>query len=57
MADETPKPNQVETIVAIPGLQPVPVVAVRLPNGEIALRHPSELSKLPAAPATTEEAK
>lgn len=52
MADDTTKPDQVASIVQIPGLQPVAVVAVRLPNGEIALRHASELQKVvPAAPA------
>lgn len=55
MANETEKPPVVPQIISIPGLQAVPVVAVRLPNGEIALRHPSELAKLPVIPAGTEQ--
>lgn len=42
MADETEK--KVGT-VQVPGLQPVPWVAVKLPDGTIALRHPDELEK------------
>jgi len=34
--------------VNLPGLGAVPVVAIRLPDGTIALRHPSELVKQPA---------
>lgn len=34
-------------VVNLPGLGAVPVVAVRLPDGTIALRHPSELIKQP----------
>lgn len=55
MADDTQKTPVIQPIVSIPGLQAVPVVAVRLPNGEIALRHPSELAKLPVIPAETEQ--
>lgn len=54
MVDEVKKPNT-QPIVSLPGLQAVPVVAIRLPNGEIALRHPSELQKVPATPAETEQ--
>lgn len=45
MADEATKPVVATPIVQLPGLVPVPVVAVRLPDGTIALRHPSELEK------------
>ena len=42
MADQNPQ------TVNLPGLGAVPVVAIRLPDGTIALRHPSELIKQPA---------
>lgn len=42
MANETEK--KVGT-VAVPGLQSVPWVAVKLPDGTIVLRHPDELEK------------
>lgn len=52
MANETSKDNATQPMISIPGLAPVPVVAIRLPDGTIALRHPSELVKnVPAAPA------
>jgi hypothetical protein len=38
-------PEPVTSTVNFPGLGAVPVVAVRLPDGTIALRHPSELIK------------
>lgn len=52
MADTSKKPITIPQ-VSIPGLGAVPVVAIRLPNGDIALRHPNELQKtVPAiAPA------
>jgi len=31
--------------VKLPGLEPVPFVVVRLPNGYVVLRHPDELKK------------
>jgi hypothetical protein len=31
--------------VKVPGLEPVPYVLVKLPDGTQALRHPSELKK------------
>lgn len=40
--------DQIVQTVNLPGLGAVPVVAVRLPDGTIALRHPSELIKQPA---------
>jgi hypothetical protein len=53
MATDPQKPVEVPQIVQIPGLAPVEVVAIRLPDGTIALRHPSELQKPtpPVAPA------
>jgi hypothetical protein len=41
-------PDQTTTTVNFPGLGAVPVVAIRLPDGTIALRHPNELVKQPA---------
>ena len=38
--------NPVTSTINLPGLQPIQVVAVKLPDGTIALRHPSELKKL-----------
>lgn len=56
MAETTKKPITIPQ-VSIPGLGAVPVVAVKLPNGEIALRHPNELQKtVPAVPAAKEGA-
>lgn len=52
MSDSKTQNTVTQPVVSIPGLTPVPVVAVRLPDGTIALRHPSELVKpLPATPA------
>lgn len=31
--------------VKVPGLEPVPFVVVKLPDGRTALRHPDELKK------------
>lgn len=56
MADATEKQPVTQPVVNIPGLQPVPYVAIKLPSGEIALRHPSELQKLPS-PAKAKGAK
>lgn len=42
--------DQNETIINLPGLKPIPVVAIKLPDGTIALRHPSEIQKLPPQP-------
>jgi hypothetical protein len=44
-------------VVQLPGLGAVPVVAVRLPDGTIALRHPSELIKRPQQAQVKEESK
>lgn len=49
MPDSTKKPVT-QPVVTIPGLAPVPVVAVRLPNGAVALRHPAELVKPTSQP-------
>ena len=38
--------------INLPGLGAVLVVAIRLPDGTIALRHPSELIKTPATVKT-----
>lgn len=35
--------------VQVPGLQPVPWVAVKLPDGMLVLRHPDELEKQASA--------
>ena len=52
MANESTKVPVTQPVLSVPGLTAVPVVAVRLPDGTIALRHPSELEKVPApAPA------
>jgi hypothetical protein len=40
-------PDQKSQTLQLPGLKAIPVVAVRLPDGTIALRSPSELKKLP----------
>lgn len=40
--------NENQQTVNLPGLGAVQVVAVRLPDGSIALRHPSELIKQPS---------
>lgn len=45
MSDETTRAPVTQPIITIPGLGAVPVVAVKLPDGTIALRHPSELNK------------
>lgn len=42
MANETPKPAGA---VKVPGLEPVPFVVVKLPDGRTVLRHPDELRK------------
>lgn len=45
MAD-TPKGTPItQPVITIPGLGAIPVVAVKLPDGTIALRHPDELDK------------
>ncbi|MGH9717635.1 MAG: hypothetical protein ACRD4R_13040 [Candidatus Acidiferrales bacterium] len=51
MADKPATTPITQPVVNIPGLQPVPVVAIRLPDGTIALRHPSELQKPAGQPA------
>ncbi len=33
--------------LVVPGLEPVPYVVVKLPSGQIVLRHPSEVQPLP----------
>jgi hypothetical protein len=45
VADTTQKPDVTQPTITLPGLGAVPVVAIRLPDGTIALRHPSELTK------------
>lgn len=53
MTDNATKAPITQPIITVPGLGAVPVVAIRLPDGTIALRHPSELNKtapLPKAP-------
>jgi len=45
MPDNAPKPPVTQPVISIPGLGSVPVVAVRLPDGTVALRHPSEIGK------------
>lgn len=54
MANETKPAAVTSPVVQIPGVGAVPVVAIELPDGTIALRHPSELAKgtAPAAPKT-----
>lgn len=49
MADDS-TPSVTQSQITVPGLGAVPVVAVRLPDGTIALRHPSELQKVVPAP-------
>jgi D-alanyl-D-alanine carboxypeptidase len=39
--------DQNQQLVNIPGLGAVQVVVIKLPNGQVALRHPSELIKQP----------
>ena len=52
MADQPTKPPVQIPMVSIPGLGAGPVVAVRLPSGQVVLRHPDELQKPnPPAPA------
>ena len=50
MPNETTKTPITQPVITIPGLGAVPVVAVRLPDGTIALRHPTELQKGVPAP-------
>ena len=50
MADQAMKTPITQPVITIPGLGAVPVVAIRLPDGTIALRHPSELEKGVPAP-------
>lgn len=45
MPDDKTKTPVSQPVITIPGLGAVPVVAVRLPDGTVALRHPSELGK------------
>jgi hypothetical protein len=45
MPDNTTKPPLTQPLITIPGLGAIPVVAVRLADGTVALRHPSELGK------------
>lgn len=45
MSDQKTQTPATLPVVNIPGLTAIPVVAVRLPNGTIALRHPDELQK------------
>lgn len=53
MAEPTGRKPITQPVVSIPGLGAVPVVAVRLPSGQVVLRHPDELQKpTPATPAT-----
>jgi hypothetical protein len=42
MAEEKQAPGGA---VKVPGLEPVPYVVVKLPDGTTGLRHPSELKK------------
>ena len=52
MAEKEKVPAPVQAVVNIPGLGAVTAVAVRLPSGQIALRHPEELQKqVPPKPA------
>ena len=41
-------PDSNQQTVTLPGLGAVQVVVVKLPDGSIALRHPSELIKQPS---------
>lgn len=45
MADNSGKAPITQPIVTVPGLGAVPVVAIKLPDGTVALRHPNELDK------------
>lgn len=45
MAEKTSKAAITQPIITVPGLGAVPVVAIKLPDGTIALRHPNELDK------------
>lgn len=45
MADTTTKAPITQPIITVPGLGAIPVVAIKLPDGTIALRHPNELDK------------
>ena len=51
MANDAIKAPVTQPVISVPGLTAVPVVAVRLPDGTIALRHPSELQKIVPPPA------
>ncbi|MGH9487150.1 MAG: hypothetical protein ACRD04_06110 [Terriglobales bacterium] len=48
MAEKTERPAVTQPVVHVPGMQPVPYVAITLPDGTVALRHPSELQKTPS---------
>lgn len=48
MADQTKQPGVQLPVISIPGVGKIPVVAIKLPSGQVALRHPSELSTPPA---------
>lgn len=50
MADATKKEPTKYPVVTVPGLGAIPVVIVKLPDGTIALRHPSELANTVPAP-------
>lgn len=53
MPDPTNQPGKPIPTVSIPGLGAVPVVAVKLPSGQVVLRHPDELQKqTPPKPQT-----
>ena len=47
----TKRPNVTQPTITLPGVGAVPYVAIRLPDGTIALRHPSEVIKNPPRPA------
>ena len=46
MANDATKAPVTQPVLSIPGLTAGPVVAGRLRDGTIALRHPSELQKI-----------
>lgn len=50
MTNQEGKGPITQPIITVPGLGAVPVVAVKLPDGTIALRHPSELNKTAPLP-------
>lgn len=56
MADQRAKTPITQPVISIPGMVGVPWVAIKLPNGQIALRHPDELQKIPS-PAKAKGAK